>query len=299
MHRLAILICALAPSLVLLQYGIAKARVKWDDPSIWEAYFSGGFAAIVVVLPAQLLKNALTIDAMTPVHAAAMTALVIAAIPEEITKFAALFYAIKRYGRDGEPHDMITLSFAVALGFAAVENLAYLVAPGDWSLVALSRAGLPVPMHGLNGLAMGAFLTAAHLSPRRPWLLAALVIPILMHASFDFPLMLATKNKGFFGVLPAWFLVQILTTIGVLWWSNKMRAAADQAYGRPYRSSRAKLTGVAILLFVPLLALMSTLQSEGLGIATAAMLVIPSIFAIDLLRTGSGRFTEPVWRGHA
>jgi protease PrsW len=293
MHRLAILICALAPSLILLQYGIAKAKARWDDPSIWEAYFCGGFAAIVVVLPAHLLKNAFAIDAMTPVHSAAMTALIVAAIPEEIAKFAALFFAINRYRSDADKHDMITLSFAVALGFAAVENLGYLIAPGDWSLVALSRAGLSVPGHGLNGLAMGAFLTAA----RRPWLLAALVVPILMHASFDFPLMLATKNKGFFGVLPAWFLLQILTTIGVLWWSNKVRAAADQAYGRPYRSSHAKLTGIAILLFVPLLALISMLQSEGLAITSIAILVLPSIFAIDLLRTGSGNFAEPAWRG--
>ena len=190
---------------------------------------------------------------------------------------------------------MITLSLAVSLGFAAVENLGYLVAPGDWSFVALGRAGLSVPLHGLAGLAMGAFLTAAHLSPHRPWLLAALVIPVLMHAGFDFPLLLVAKNHGFFGVLPAWFLLQIPSAIGVLWWSNKMRAATERAYGLLHRSSHARLAGIAILLVVPLLGLMSALQSEGLGIASLAMLVIPSIFAIDLLRSRSGTSTETVW----
>src|ERR1700674_4910544 len=152
MHRLAVLFFALAPSIVLLQYGIAKARARWDDAMIWEVYFSGGMAALLALSAELLLMNLIAIDAMPPVHGAATKAFFIAAIPEELAKFAMLFLAIKRYGRDADRDDMITLSFAVSLGFAAIENLGYLLLPGDWHLVALNRAALSVPMHGLDGL---------------------------------------------------------------------------------------------------------------------------------------------------
>jgi RsiW-degrading membrane proteinase PrsW (M82 family) len=286
MHRLAVLVCALAPSLVLLQYGIAKARARWDDAMIWETYFAGGMAALLALLPEHLLKEATAVSLMSPVHGAAVEALFVAAAPEELAKFAMLFFAIKRYGNGTNRHDMITLSFAVALGFAAIENLGYLLLPGDWHLVALNRAALSVPVHGLDGLAMGAFLTAAGLSRHRSfWLSASLIVPILMHAFFDFPLMLVARNEGFAGVLPAWLLLQVPMTIGVLWWCNRMRVAAEPVYNRPHGSSSPRLVGIAILLLAPLLALTALLLGSNLGIAAAATLLLPSIFAIDLLWT--------------
>jgi len=287
MHRLAILFFALAPSIVLLQYGVAKARARWDDSLIWEAFFSGGVATIFVLVPALLLKSVFAIDAMSSVHAAATNALVVAAIPEEAMKLGALFYMIKRHGDDAGRHDLITLAFAVGLGFAAIENIGYLLAPGDWQLVAANRAMLSVPGHGLNGLAMGACLTAAELHPRhrRLWLIASLAIPILMHASYDFPLMLFAKNPAFVGVLPAWFVMLILTTIAAVWWSNKMRAAA-QTYDPRAGSGKPRLTGVVILLLAPVLAFGALLGGGYLGVAGAAALcILPSILGIDLLRT--------------
>ena len=280
----------MVPSIVLLQYGIAKARARWDDWTIWEAFFSGGMAVVFVLLPAMLLKKLFPVDVMSPVHGAVTQALVIAAIPEEIAKFAATFYAIKRYGSGEDRHDMITPSFAVALGFAAIENLAYLVAPGEWPLLAAGRAVLAVPMHGLNGLAMGAFLTAAQLHPRQRqiWLTAALAVPILMHAGYDFPLMLVTRNQAFFGVLPAWFLMVLLSTICVLCLRNKVRASAQRVYVPPDGSSSPRLTGAALLLLVPILAGITLVSAGDFGILGAAVLsILPAIMGIDLLCTSS------------
>ncbi len=290
MHHLGILFCAIVPSLVLLQYGIAKARARWNDQMIWEAFFSGGMAIIFVLLPVMLLKKAFPVDAMSPVHGAMTQAFVIAAIPEEIAKFAAIFYAIKRYGAGEDRHDMITLSFAVALGFAAIENLAYLVAPGEWPLLAAGRAVLAVPMHGLNGLAMGSFLTAAQLHPRQRqiWLTAALTVPMLLHAGYDFPLMLFTRNQAFFGVLPAWFLMVVLSTICVLCLCNKVRASAERGYVPLDGASSPRLIGAALLLLVPILAGITLVSAGDFGIVgAAAFTVLPAILGIDLLCTSS------------
>jgi RsiW-degrading membrane proteinase PrsW (M82 family) len=290
MDRLGILFCAIVPSLVLLQYGIAKARARWGDRNIWEAFFSGGMATILVILPEMLLKKAFPVDVMSPVHGAVTQAFVIAAIPEEIAKLAAIIYVVKRYGDGDDRHDLITTSFAVALGFAAIENLAYLLAPGEWPLVAASRAVLAVPMHGLNGLAMGSFLTMAQLHPRqrRIWLTTALVVPMLLHAGYDFPLMLVTRNQAFFGVLPAWFLMVVLSTICVLCLCNKVRAFAERVYSPLNGASNPRLSGVMLLLLVPILASITLVGAGSFGIVgAAAFTVLPAILGIDLLCTSS------------
>jgi len=296
MDRLLILLCAMAPSIVFLQYGVAKAHGTWDDALIWNAFFAGGVSAALVFLPELALKELLAVKAMSPLHGAATDALVITAIPEEIAKFAALFYAVRRYGGDAVRHDMITLSLAVALGFAAIENLAYLVAPGDWQHLAFDRALTAVPGHGIDGLAMGASITAARLYDRRRalWLAAALAVPILLHAGYDFPLMLVERNRALYGVLPAWFLMSILATIGVLYFCNSVRAAAvaaDHRAGRmqdrPERSWSPQRTGIAMLLFIPLLAVVKLILNGQFGIVDASAVgMLPAIFGIDLLCTG-------------
>jgi protease PrsW len=292
MHRLAILFCAIVPSLILLQYGIAKGRARWNDLLIWEAFYSGGMATIFALLPALLLRKVIPVDAISPVHSAVTEAFVIAAIPEEIAKFAEIFFAIRRYGGPDRP-DLITLAFAVALGFAAIENLAYLVAFGDWPFLAASRAVMAVPMHGLNGLTMGSFLAAAQCYPRRRRLLlfAALAVPMLLHAGYDFPLMLVARNQAFFGVLPAWFLLVILATICVLSLCNKMRSSVDRANGLLDPQGNSRLTGAVLLLLVPLLAAVALVSAGDFGIVgAAAFSILPAILGIDLLCTRSKLF---------
>jgi len=273
-----------------LQYGIAKARARWDDRAIWEAFFSGGMAVIFVLVPEMMLKKAFPVDVMSPVDGAVTQAFVIAAIPEEIAKFAAIVYAIRRYGAGDDRHDVITTSFAVALGFAAIENLAYLLAPGEWPLLAASRAVLAVPMHGLNGLAMGSFLTLAQFHPRqrRVWLTAALAVPMLLHAGYDFPLMLITRNEAFFGVLPAWFLIVVLSTICVLCLCNKVRAFSERVHVPLNGASSPRLSGAVLLLLVPILAGITLVGAGNFGIVGAvAFSILPAILGIDLLRTRS------------
>ena len=198
---------------------------------------------------------------------------------------------IRRYhaGADrADQPDMITLSFAVALGFAAIENLSYLLAFGDWALLAASRALTAVPVHGLNGLAMGSFLAAAQLHPRNRhlWLTFALVVPVLLHAVYDFPLILVARNQMFFGVLPAWFLFIVLCSVCILWLSNNVRASVERAKGLFDATSTAWRTGVMLLLLVPALSAVALVGAGDFGILDAAACsILPVIFGVDLLYT--------------
>lgn len=292
MHRLAILLCALTPSLVLLQYGLAKARSGWSNWIIWESFFAGGFASVVVLLPELLLKTVLGIDAMSPVHGSVVGAFMVAGIPEELAKFGAIFYVIKRYGDGSDRQDMIILSLAAALGFATIENVAYLGAFGDLRHLGLSRALLAAPVHALTGLTMGAFLTGAQLHPRNHvvWVSAALIVPMAIHGSYDFPILLVGRASAFYGVLPAWFLFLMLLSTPVLLFSNKMRASARaRAVVVPTNGAglwNPRIIGVALILLVPVLAILSLFQDGRFGLVGAAGLsILPAIFGIDLLFT--------------
>jgi protease PrsW len=225
MERLFILIRAMIPSIAFLN-GIVKARAAWGDPVIWESFCTGGFCAAVVLLPELLLKQTLGASAMTPLHGAAAEALFVAAIPEELAKLGGLL-VITRHGDRIIRHDLILLSLATALGFAAIENLTYLIKPGEWAVLALGRALTAVPFHGIIGLAMGALLTAAerHQRERNAWLAAAIGVAILLHAGYDLPVLLVARNHALSGVLPAWLLMSTLIGATVIYLCNRMWAS--------------------------------------------------------------------------
>jgi hypothetical protein len=106
-----------------------------------------------------------------------------------------------------DPMDTVVYGAAAGLGFAAYENLAYLVQhPDIWRSLAALRSVLTVPFHGALGIIAGAYLAiwrsgtalGAH-RHHRDWarissLILILFAPISLHAAFDFPLLMLQKN---------------------------------------------------------------------------------------------------------
>src|SRR5213076_3639574 len=61
-----------------------------------------------------------------------------------------------------DPMDTVVYGAAAGLGFAAYENLAYLVQHSDmWRSLAALRSVLTVPFHGALGIIAGAYLAMA------------------------------------------------------------------------------------------------------------------------------------------
>jgi hypothetical protein len=134
--------------------------------------------------------------AHNPWLAADQTGLLIAAIPEETLKISIIAAIALRVRAFDEPMDGVVYGTAVGLGFAALENLMYLMSHKNWGTVAMMRGLSSVPFHGSLGAIAGIYLARARFSgelggPRRgQWhrprlILMAWLIPVGLHAVFD------------------------------------------------------------------------------------------------------------------
>ena len=142
-----------------------------------------------------------------PWVAQALRSLFGVALPEEAVKILVIVAVSTRRRRFADPMDTVVYGAAAGLGFAAYENLAYLVEHVEmWQSLAALRSVLTVPFHGALGIIAGAYLAIARsgtalgahryhrdrarISSRTLVLLG----PVALHAAFDFPLLILQKN---------------------------------------------------------------------------------------------------------
>src|SRR6201998_3177891 len=129
------------------------------------------------------------------------------ALPEEAVKILVIA-AVSSWRRPlDDPMDTVVYGAAAGLGFAAYENLAYLVQHADmWRSLAALRSVLTVPFHGALGIIAGAYLAIARSGTalgahrhHRDWAritsgILVLAGPVGLHAAFDFPLLALQKD---------------------------------------------------------------------------------------------------------
>jgi len=185
---MAILIASLAPVVIILLY--IYLRDKYDREPWW-LLIKLVVAGAIVVIPIAFVER-LLINWMPPFHqvgAAAYHAFVVAGITEEGFKFLVLYLVAWNSKRFDEKFDGIVYAVFVSLGFAAVENIMYVVQSGYQT--ALVRALTAVPAHALFGVAMGYYLGIARMYEeiRSSYLLKAILVPVLLHGIYDFILM--------------------------------------------------------------------------------------------------------------
>lgn len=192
----AIVGAAIAPPLLLL-WLVVIADSRLEPPRVvLGAVFFGVLSAIVAAVVELGLQKLIPL-AHNPWIAAYQSALFFAAIPEETLKVSIIAILVLRARDFDEPMDGVVYGAAVGLGFAALENILYVVgAHTQWESVAVMRGVLSVPFHGALGAIAGAFIARArfgHLlgahahSPsfRRRLLVMAWLIPVLLHTLLD------------------------------------------------------------------------------------------------------------------
>lgn len=110
-----------------------------------------------------------------------------AAIPEELSKLFVLWLFLRRNKYFDERMDGIVYAVCVALAFAGMENIMYVIGDPNWVSTAITRAFTAVPAHFCFGVVMGYFYSLAKFVPtQRIWYSAlALIAPIVAHGIYD------------------------------------------------------------------------------------------------------------------
>ena len=137
----------------------------------------------------------------------------VVAVSEEICKIAPVRLAAWKHPAFDYRFDAVVYSVSSALGFAAVENILY-VLQSDLR-TAVSRAILSVPGHFFFAVSMGLLLSRAkqaeccgQLRRRRVLALLALAVPTLLHGLWDFLLAAGSRWAviAFYAFVAAFFI---------------------------------------------------------------------------------------------
>lgn len=190
MQLTLLLLSALAPIVILAYYIYRRDKLQKEPVKELLKAFGLGILSIpvsfMISIPLEL-AGFYKMETHTLLDAVRMSFFG-AAVPEEIAKFLMFWLLVRKSRCFDEKIDGIVYASLVSLGFAAVENIMYLVANYEsWISVGITRALFSVPGHFFFGVLMGYYYSMFRFYPaagrRIKWLV--LGAPILAHGLFD------------------------------------------------------------------------------------------------------------------
>lgn len=189
MPIIILLVAALLPAALLWAYIWKKDPQKEPTPLLIKAGLYGAGICLPVAVMEMIVETALFGDSQMPTNLfdSTVMAFFVAAIPEESFKLLALWLIVRNNPYFNEHFDGIVYAVCVGLGFAAMENVGYVIKEDDdWLIVAVSRALLAVPGHYAFAVLMGYYYSIHHFinrSLRNKVLI--LLAPVLAHGIYD------------------------------------------------------------------------------------------------------------------
>jgi protease PrsW len=197
---------AVAPALLILWLVVAADERPGPPAKIWTAFLLGAASISLLGVARAPFVKILAVPENPWVEQALRSVLGVA-LPEETVKILVIAAVSVRRRPFADPMDTVVYGAAAGLGFAAYENLAYLVQHAEmWQSLAALRSVLTVPFHGALGVIAGAYLAIARSGTalgahrhNRDWArissrMLVLFAPLALHAGFDFPLLTLQQN---------------------------------------------------------------------------------------------------------
>lgn len=302
--RLVAAVAAILPAAAIFAASMLRSRATWNNEALWSGLLLGGFAAVGLSVGWALLFTFVDANRLTAalgLNEAFSIALfksgIEAALPEEALKYFIVVVIMFRHVDLQRVQDRLPLCVAVSLGFAALENLFFIL--GDesrWQTVAMLRTVLATPGHALDGMLMGSALCRAGASRRevrRLWTVLAYLLPAGAHFMYDAPLLFGWKEDLINIGIPVFSAVIAILGVGViLFMSSSLAAAAkvDEASAlASVESPNLKAMGIlaGLIFLVGIGAVLLAFWSLDLALVkvwiTLPLCILPTILAGDLV----------------
>lgn len=187
-----LLILSFAPVFIIGGYIYFRDKYEKEPFRLLLFALLAGALTVIPILFVEQFLNSFTVF-FPGLFSAAWNAFVVAAFSEELFKYIALFLLIWKSPEFNEKFDGIVYAVYVSLGFAAVENVLYVLEGGITTGV--MRAVTAVPAHAIFGITMGFYFGLAKFyeKERKQLKMKALFYPIVLHGIYDFILMTGIK----------------------------------------------------------------------------------------------------------
>ncbi len=219
--KLVIIAFAIFPAAVLTVFLVSHYRRRMGWRLIVRTLSLGVISGMLVLAAVPIIRWVAGFAA-PGVEAALTSAFIGAAVPEELAKFLLLYFVVREHKDCDSGGDLFCAAMLLGLGFAGLENSLYLLRSPDWLSLGTMRGVLSVPAHMVFGAVMGLFAARAYRGrmPALNWTLA-LIVPILGHGFYDFPLMMWNELTYVPFANPTqvwremfWFLMAVLVVSG-------------------------------------------------------------------------------------
>lgn len=182
-----LLLLAFAPICVIILYVYYKDKYEKEPKRLLLANFLLG-AVISIIITTIIYVGfdiVLPLKDQFSVPQQFVKAFLVVALTEEFSKYIIVRFFAQPNKAFNEPYDGIMYAVMVSMGFAATENIFYVLEGGY--VTGILRAFTAVPAHATFGILMGYFMGKAKFSNNRIKLnLIGLLMAVLFHGFYDF-----------------------------------------------------------------------------------------------------------------
>ncbi|SDS26218.1 Membrane proteinase PrsW, cleaves anti-sigma factor RsiW, M82 family [Formosa sp. Hel1_31_208] len=182
-----LLLLAVAPIFIIILYVYFKDKYEKEPKGLlFASFLLGAVVSIIVTTIIYYGFNVmLPISNEFSVLQQFIKAFVIVAFTEEFSKYIMVRYFAQPKKNFNEPYDGIMYALMVSMGFAATENVIYVLEGGYTT--GILRAFTAVPAHATFGILMGYFMGKAKFSNNKVKLnLTGLLLAVIFHGFYDF-----------------------------------------------------------------------------------------------------------------
>lgn len=182
-----LLLLAIAPVTIIILYIYFKDKFEKEPIAILSKSFLLGatVSVLITAIIGSFASHLLPITDEKSIFQQLIKALIVVALVEEFSKYVIVRYYAQRNKEFNEPFDGIVYAVMISMGFAALENVLYVLQYGYGT--GLIRAFTAVPAHATFAILMGYFMGKAKFSKNRVLLnITGLLLATLFHGAYDF-----------------------------------------------------------------------------------------------------------------